>query len=257
MEDILTWTSTDLVPATGAEGSVLVDSWLVEDGWARGIELHRRRFTGACADAAGLPETAVTPFWHAALDRLPAQGDLFPRVELIGGREPKLRVRIRPAPHRGTEIRAWVPDEDDPRHTPRRKGPDLDRLGELRTAANDAGADDAMLTTADGLVLESGTASLLWWQDDTLCVPDPELPILAGVTARLIRERAAELGIDVVRAKPRLHDLDGRETWLVNALHGIRPVVEWVDSPITPGPAHRAPEWRRWWRSSAVPLDAR
>jgi branched-subunit amino acid aminotransferase/4-amino-4-deoxychorismate lyase len=256
-DDILAWTADDgLVPDTDTHDPLLAaDSWLVQDGRVRGIELHRQRFTDACADAAGLPEATVTPFWQAALARLPRTGDLFPRVELVG--DGHLRVRVRPAPRRGTEIRVLVPDEPDPRLLPRRKGPDLARLGVLRSTAVDAGADDALLTTPSGVVLESGTASLLWWEGDTLCVPDPHLPVLGGVTARLIREHASDLGIAVAARRAVLADLDGRETWLVNALHGIRPVTAWVRGTVSPGPTPRAPEWRRWWQSIAAPLRAR
>jgi branched-subunit amino acid aminotransferase/4-amino-4-deoxychorismate lyase len=260
MNDLLAWTTNEnLVHDTDTSDPLLVaDSWLVEDGRARGIELHRRRFTAACAEAAAVPDTMVTSFWRAALARLPRTGDLFPRVELIGGPRTRLRLRIRQAPSRGTDIRVWVPDLDDPRELPRRKGPDLERLAMLRSAAMQAGADDVLLTSPAGLLLESGTASLLWWEDDTtLCAPDPALPILAGVTARMIRDHATRLGITVVRRQVRLDDLYDREAWLVNALHGIRPVTEWVGSPVVAGPAPRAPEWQRRWLESATPLHAR
>ena len=141
MDQILTWVpGLDLVPAEETGGPLLVaDSWLVEDGRVRGLEWHRRRFTAGCADAADVPEAMVAAFWRAVINRLPRHGDLFPRVELIGGPEVQLRLRIRPAPQRGTRIRIWVPPGEDPRHTPRRKGPDLDVLGGLRSAAMDAG----------------------------------------------------------------------------------------------------------------------
>jgi branched-subunit amino acid aminotransferase/4-amino-4-deoxychorismate lyase len=260
MNDLLAWTTNEaLVHDTETDDPLLVaDSWLVEDGCARGVELHRRRFTAACAEAAAVPDTMVAAFWRAALARLPRTGDLFPRAELLGGRRTRLRIRIRQAPRRHSTIKAWVPDLADPRELPRRKGPDLERLAMLRSAAIAAGADDVLLTDQDGLLLESGTASLLWWEDDTtLCVPDPALPILAGVTARMIREHATRLGITVIHRQARLADLSGRETWLVNALHGIRPVTGWVGSPVVAGAAPRAPEWQRRWLDSATPVHAR
>jgi len=120
-------------------------------------------------------------------------------------------------------------------------------LGELRDQARAAGADDALLVTPTGELLESGTAGLIWWADDHLCVPDPALPVLPSVTARLIRAAAERQGVAVLPRAARLADLDGRETWLVNALHGVRPVTAWVGAAVTPGPADRAPGWRRWW----------
>jgi branched-subunit amino acid aminotransferase/4-amino-4-deoxychorismate lyase len=193
----------------------------------------------------------VEAFWAAAIARLPRRGGLFPRVEVDDQRHVQLRIRA--APPRGTEIRAWVPGRPDVRQQPRRKGPDLPRLGKLRSAATEAGADDALLTSVEGLVLESGSSSLLWWDDDRLFVPDPHLPVLPGVTARLIREAAASDGVEVVPVRCHLDALASRETWLVNALHGIRPVVEWVGTDVPAGLPERAPRWRKWWQDLAVP----
>jgi branched-subunit amino acid aminotransferase/4-amino-4-deoxychorismate lyase len=254
MAQVLTWTGVSLEPADEDGDPLLVaDSWLVEDGRARGLDLHRRRFTDSCAAAAGLLEAEVAAFWRAAIRRLPMDGELFPRVELAGS-PARLRLRIRPAPPRGSHSRVWVPDRHDRRRMPRRKGPDLGWLGTLRSAAMAAGGDDALLTTPSGLVLESGTASVLWWHGDTLCLPDPALPVLPGVTARLIRTAAAARGIEVEHCRSRLADLAGRETWLVNALHGIRPVVAWVGGEPEPGRPLKAPAWRTWWRNAAEPI---
>jgi branched-subunit amino acid aminotransferase/4-amino-4-deoxychorismate lyase len=87
-----------------------------------------------------------------------------------------------------------------------------------------------------------------------LCVPDPTLPVLPSVAARLIRERAAQLDLEVVPRRVQVKDLADRETWLVNALHGIRPVTAWVGPDIEPGPAVHAPDWRRWWHGLAVAI---
>ncbi len=248
----LTWHPDEGLRSSGAQSGRLhaADSWLVQDGLVRGLDLHRGRFTAACADV-GVPASRVTPFWSDAMRRLPRQGNWFPRAELVDDR---LCLRIRPAPQRGTEIRVWLPNHPDPRRAPRRKGPDLQALGQLRDAAHDNGADDALLVRSDGTVLESGTSGLLWWDGDRLCAPDPALPVLHSITAQLIRERAIRSGIDVRPCRSQVTDLAGRETWLVNALHGIRPVVAWCGVDITPGPAVRAPAWRRWWDELAEPV---
>ncbi|MFJ4637776.1 chorismate-binding protein [Streptomyces hygroscopicus] len=39
------------------------------------------------------------------------------------------------------------------------------------------------LTAASGLVPEGTTANVPWWEDDVLCLPCPELPVLTGVTS--------------------------------------------------------------------------
>lgn len=257
MDEILTWLpDSEPTPAADSGEPLLVaDSWLVEDGRARGLDWHRLRFTAGCADAVGLSEETVAAFWRAMIGKLPRQGELFPRVELTGGRRPRLWMRIRPAPRRGTDILVLATLREDPRRHPRRKGPDLARLGALRKEAMGVGADDTLLVDGSGFVLESGTASLIWWEGDTLCVPDPAQRVLSGITSRLIREEAAARGIKIAHRRATLAELHGLEVWLVNALHGVRPVKAWVGSPVEPGAAERAPGWRRWWQDAAVALE--
>ncbi|MEU5642675.1 aminotransferase class IV [Streptomyces milbemycinicus] len=231
------------------------DSWLVDEGRVRGLELHRRRFVAACAEATGDSPARIERFWQEAVDLLPRAGAWFPRVELAGPEPARLFLRIRPAPPRTESVAVWVSEEADPRVLPRRKGPDLSLLAELRGRAIERGAQELLLTTPDGLVLEGATASVLWWDGDVLCRPSPGLPLLAGVTSALIEERAARLGVPVEHRRPTVADLDGREVWFVNALHGIRPVTEWLGSPLRAGPARRAASWQNWLDTSAEPLN--
>jgi hypothetical protein len=52
------------------------------------------------------------------------------------------------------------------------------------------------------------------------------------------------------------------DSWLVNALHGIRPVTGWSGTgtgtgrPMRAGPASRAAEWRKWLQDIMEPLPA-
>ncbi|WP_043489233.1 MULTISPECIES: aminotransferase class IV [Streptomyces] len=231
------------------------DSWLVDEGRVRGLELHRRRFVAACAEATGDAPARIERFWQEAVDLLPRAGAWFPRVELAGPEPARLFLRIRPAPPRTEGVAVWVSEEADPRVLPRRKGPDLSLLAELRGRAIERGAQELLLTTPDGLVLEGATASVLWWDGDVLCRPSPGLPLLAGVTSALIEERAARLGVPVEHRRPTVADLDGREVWFVNALHGIRPVTEWLGSPLRVGPARHAASWQNWLDTAAEPLN--
>lgn len=231
------------------------DSWLVDDGRVRGLDLHHRRFAAACAEVGGVSYMDVDAFWVAVIGLLPREGAWFPRVELAdhdGGA--RLVARIRPAPPRTSEATVWVAPAGDPRRHPHRKGPDLDRLGKLRAEALATGANEALLTAADGSVLEAANSSLLWWDDDELCVPDPALPVLAGVTRQLIEKHAAQLGIGVRRQRVPLAALANREAWLTNALHGIRPVVAWHGTDVPAGGAGRVAGWRGWWDALAEPL---
>ncbi|MEU5766053.1 aminotransferase class IV [Streptomyces asoensis] len=256
-EGLSAWTpGRGLAAVTGSpvDGPLLVaDSWLVREGRVRGYGLHRERFLGACAEAAGGSPgpRGLVGFWQDVTAALPRTGEWFPRVELVAG---SLRLRLRPAPPLGTEVRLWSAGRPDRRTAARRKGPDLELLAGVRSRAVETGAQDAVLVGPSGEVLESATASVLWWEDDTLCLPPPRLPVLPGVTVALVRERAERLGIPVAARERTLPELDGREVWLVNALHGIRPVTGWTGGTMTAGPAVRAARWREWLDGLSEPL---
>lgn len=224
----------------------LADSWLLSDGRVRRIDLHRQRFLRGCAEVGSVSQETAAAFWQAALGKLPRAGDWFPRVELSAGEPAELRVRVRPSPARSGQVTVWVSDTTDPRTAAHLKGPDLDALGTLRGRAVERGAQEALLTTESGVVLEAGFASVLWWDGDRLCVPSPELPVLGGVTTAVIQERAAQLGVPIGQRQVPVEELEGKEVWLVNALHGIRPVRSWVGTSMRPGPARRAPAWQKW-----------
>lgn len=230
----------DLAGAHGA-GLAAADSWLVTDGRVRFLDAHRARFMAACA---GHDRLTVPAFWSAAMAALPETGRWFPRVELtIAG---VLRLRIRPAPETGRDLTVWLADQPDPRRQPKVKGPDLPALGRLRDRAVRAGAGEALLTASDGTVLEGTTTSLMWWEHDELCVPDAALPVLPGVTSLAIQRHAREIGVTIRPVRASVARLAGRETWMVNALHGIRPVVRWPGERFPAGPARRAASWQRW-----------
>ncbi len=232
-------------------GLLVADSFLVADGRVRGLALHRERFTRSCA-RHGVDAGAFFDSWVAGL---PREGRWFPRCELRA--DGALHSLSRPAPQQGGPMRVMVYDGPDPRREPWTKGPDLERLGELRSAAVAAGADEALLTAADGTVLEAAYMRLLWWEDDILCVPPADLPVLPSVTVALLRTMAARRGITVAERRRTLADLAGREAWLVNALHGIRPVLAWLAPGPPTGVAARAADWQYELLALAEPLDGR
>ncbi|MGH3169658.1 MAG: aminotransferase class IV, partial [Trebonia sp.] len=163
---------------------------------------------------------------------------------------PALQFRIRPAPPRagragraGT-VRLWVAPGPDGRKHPDVKGPDLDWLGDRRQAAVTAGADEAVLVSPGGHVLEGATTSILWWRGDTLCAPAEDGRILPGTTRAILLDAARSCGVRVIFESAVPASLDGLETWTVNALHGIRPVTAWVNAGVSAGPATRAPRWQ-------------
>ncbi|MGP8304322.1 aminotransferase class IV [Streptomyces inhibens] len=250
-EQAFTWRDDSLLPAgpltpTTRTRLSLADSWLLSDGRVRRIDLHRQRFLRGCAEVGSVSQETAAAFWQAAIGKLPKAGDWFPRVELPAEEPAELRLRVRPSPARGGPVTVWVSGTTDPRAAPHLKGPDLDALDALRGRAVERGAQEALLTTESGVVLEAGYASVLWWDKEWLCVPSPKLPVLGGVTTAVIQERAAQLGVPIGQRHVPVEELEGKEVWLVNALHGIRPVRSWVGTSIRPGPALRAPEWQKW-----------
>ncbi|MGW3725926.1 aminotransferase class IV [Streptomyces sp. F001] len=256
-EGVLTWThARGLAPGAGTGGRLLVaDSWLLREGRVRGYGRHRERFLRACAESDGPGPRRLVEFWQDVTAALPRTGTWFPRVELAAG-SGDLRLLLRHAPPLAAEVRLWATGQPDPRAFPRRKGPDLQTLARVRRRASGEGADEAVLTTPSGVVLEAATASVLWWEDDTLCLPPPRLPVLPGVTAGLVQERALRSGIRIAHRERTVAELDGREVWLVNALHGIRPVTGWAGVPMRAAPARRAGEWRTWLDDLMDPLPA-
>jgi branched-subunit amino acid aminotransferase/4-amino-4-deoxychorismate lyase len=218
------------------------DSWLVVDGRVRAVERHWARFAATCREhGVGLEALAAL---RARVEReVPSEGRWFPRVELRADRE--LAVQVRPAPPREPTVVAWIADVPDPRRAPRRKGPDLERLAALRDRAAEHGAGEALLSDADGRLVEGAFTSLLWWEGETLCAVPDDAPILPGVTRALLIELARERGTPVAQRRPVPRDLAGRETWLVSALHGIRAVIGWSDGGLRPGQAARAAVWQR------------
>lgn len=230
---------------------LVADSWLVREGRVRGFERHVARFQRSCL-SEGVTRQTLERFWQAVVGELPLKGSWFPRVELH--RDGSLALWLRKAPVLQNSILVLPWPYSDPRAMPRRKGPDLGRLAEVRAQAQATGADDALLTTEDGFVTESTTCSLLWWEEDELVFPDTFEYLLPGVTRTLIEQQALRSGISVRRARAAPEELYGREVWLVNALHGIRPVVGWIGTTHAAVQAKHAPHWRETLEEAAQDL---
>ncbi|WP_426937412.1 aminotransferase class IV [Brevibacterium sp. LE-L] len=252
------------------------DSWFVEDGRVRAFERHQARFGDAAAQVGG---SVTGDFWAAAVEKIPETGEWFPRVDVLRpspGEAPRLAFRLRPAPKRTRELRVLVPSHPDPRKTPGRKGPDIGLLGRLLAEARaDCDCSEMLLLSEDGVVIEGATTSLLWWDGDTLCAPAPDLGTLPGVTSAVILDEARARSILVEHRRTRPEDLADCEVWLVNALHGIRRVQEFVDARddgigdkhgrmqrAATGSAGRAAvaverfkRWREWTDAARAPLS--
>ncbi|MFP7833053.1 aminotransferase class IV [Marisediminicola sp. LYQ134] len=252
------WSSGELVEQaddapdtpTAAWPVVAADSWLVSDGAVAAIAVHRARFDAAVAAATGPGagpdlDLDLDAFWGAVIDRVPLEGDWFPRVELRDtGGGLLARFILRPAPDRALSVTVATHLGHDPRSTPTVKGPDLEALAAARDAGRARGAEEIVLLSPEGLVVEGGYSSLLWWRGDTLCVPPADLERIPSVTEASILALAAALGVEVIHDPATPADLDGLEIWAVNALHGIRIVASWVDGPSPAELPGRLALWR-------------
>lgn len=245
------WDGRALIPHDeSAEAPIeAADSWLVSDGLVRGIGLHRERFDSVVREYS--PGVELDAFWAAVIDIIPRQGAWFPRVELQG-RGLAFRLRSAPALHRSLVLATH--EGEDPRTRPAVKGPDLEAMRRVRMAAELRGADDAVILSPDGAVVEGSSSALLWWRGDSLCVPSADLARVDSVTARTLLTLARALRIDVIHESVKPEELDGLEVWAVNALHGIRVVTGWVDGPGMAEEPGRAELWRRRLHRLARPL---
>lgn len=248
----------------------MIDSWLVEDGRARGLDRHRARFATAVADlAAGrgedrgpgappVPGAAdVQRFLDAAIAALPRGGGRwFPRIELVRG-SGELRLRVRPAPERPEEVVVPATPFVDRRRAPAVKGPDLTRQAAWKSTVEVWEAGDALLSSPAGTVTEGIWTTPLWWDGDVLCALPRSAPVLDSVTRALLLDLAREHGVAVGRDEPSVARLRDCETWLVNAAQGIARVSGWLLSPgHPPEPAPFEPGRAELWQSRLESLAA-
>lgn len=88
-------------------------------------------------------------------------------------------------------------------------------------AAREAGADEPLLATPVGIVVEGARFALVWMERDELCFPDPELGGLPSVGLARLREVATAAGIGTRAAGVGIRELYERPIGLVNAARGL------------------------------------
>ncbi len=190
--------------------------------------------------SATAPDT--DDFWDAAIAAIPRDGEWFPRVEAHSTGRLVFRLRSAPERSRSAVLATW--SGPDPRTVPRVKGPDLEAMLRIRTDAQQYGADEAVILTDDGYVVEGAYSALLWWRGDILCSPPAEFDRVDSVTARSVVTLASALGIDTHEEACTPAELDGTELWALSALHGVRIVTAWVDGPGLAERPGRLGAWR-------------
>lgn len=99
------------------------------------------------------------------------------------------------------------------------------------------GADDALLVTAEGLVLEGPTFSVGWWKGDRVLTPALRLGILDSITRRVVKELMPE--IEEVEAD--LDELEAAdEVFAMSTVKEVAAVVAVGTTEFSPGPRTRA-----------------
>lgn len=247
-EPVFQYTQERTLVYTGRpEPNLLVaDSWLAREGRVRALQLHRKRFFSSCEQLAGLNEKDIDPFWEIALEKVPQTGCWFPRIEMAGSlKKPVFQIRIRKAPLVHQTVRLSDRRITDFRKAPRHKGPDLKEMLTIREKIVETDADEGILTTPKGFLLEGLTTSIIWWENETLCTVPPSHRILPGVTAQLIQSLATEKHTRIAHRLRKPQDLNGCEVWAVNALHGIRQAIDWKHAPFKPSFHTDIEYWRK------------
>lgn len=96
-----------------------------------------------------------------------------------------------------------------------------------RRRARQEGADEALLTDADGHVLEASAANVFAVIDGVLVTPPVDGSILPGVTRQVVLEVADELGIEVVQRPLSLDELlRADEALLTATTREVQPLVQ-------------------------------
>jgi branched-subunit amino acid aminotransferase/4-amino-4-deoxychorismate lyase len=102
-------------------------------------------------------------------------------------------------------------------------------------AAVSAGADDALLVSHDGTVLEAPTANVFWREGELLLTPALELPILAGVTRAAVIDLADRPVEEGVFPLDRLLGAD--EVFVCSSIREVMPVAAVDGTSFGLGPA--------------------
>ena len=236
------WNGSELVDVTGAPEIPLyvADSFLLNDGKVVAYQRHLDRFA-ASAEFQGLVRP-LDDFLSAVTASLPRTGKLFPRIDLTERGE--LELHIRPAPELHETI-VLASASHDPRVEPTIKGPDIPALNALRAEAQAQGADDAVIVDAQGRIVDGSTTCLIWFAEGGLHLPPAEALRVNSVSVAVARELAAKGGFTVTETWATPADLDGAELYALNALHGIRSVVSWVNGPLLSVNQERLAHWRQ------------
>lgn len=103
--------------------------------------------------------------------------------------------------------------------------------------AKEAGFDDALLISRDGIALEGPTSAIGWVTNGTIHFPSLDLGVLASVTRLVVESLAAENGLPVVTGVWPIDELlRADEVFVLSTVKEVRPVVAVDDTRFAAGP---------------------
>ena len=226
------------VPISLGTQLAVADSFLVEEGRARSLNLHFERFRNWAATISPGELGLLDSFFESSIALVPPEGRWFPRFELHLDQPEgsRLHFRIREAPEALGDAILWTYPEADPRANPLVKGPDLSLGLQLRRRANMLGADEAVLLSDSGHIAEGALSAIVWWRGDVLCAPSLETTWLDSITRREVLATAEQMGLQTRIEKAKPADLVETEVWMLSSLQAIRAVDSWIDlgGPLAP-----------------------
>jgi branched-chain amino acid aminotransferase len=109
-----------------------------------------------------------------------------------------------------------------------------------RAQAEQAGADEALLTNTDGFVIEGASSNLFWIERERVCTPPLAGGILAGITRGIVVELCHRLGLAHTECNitgSRLLDADG--VFLSLSSTGMVEAISLDGTPLRPSPITR------------------
>jgi branched-subunit amino acid aminotransferase/4-amino-4-deoxychorismate lyase len=199
------------------------------------------------------------PLWPLHIDRLSSscaelEMALPDLVEPRGGEDRVLRLEVRAGgvhvTERGVGSLAPIVLATSPavHRGYRHKTADRAWLDAARASALAAGADDAMLLTEDGEVVEASRWALGWWEEEVLCFP----PLALGGLPSVARARLGEVTRGGVISAPLSRSgMRTKSLLACNAARGVVPVHLVDGVPISQNHRTLALQSRFWIRPSA------
>ncbi|MDQ4038335.1 MAG: aminodeoxychorismate lyase [Actinomycetota bacterium] len=227
-------------------GDGIFESLLVRHGAVRGLSAHLSRLERS-ADLLGLPapdRSAWASLAAACADGWPPEADGVLKLVLTRGLDgragpPTCLATLAPVPEEtlrqrrqgvGVRVLSLGVTSDERARSPWLLGGAKSLSYAVHMAAlrhaQAAGADDAVFVSADGLILEGPTSTVVWATGRSLHTPPLDSGILAGTTQADLFDHAQEAGWATSMVPTIPADLVAADAvWLVSSVRGAAAVT--------------------------------